>query len=245
MIGLYSPKNLLGGTREYSKVFTATTLAMFLNISGGFLFPDELILARGWVISTWFFSFISISIGRFLIRRVVYQLRQEGYFQKRTLIVGSNSEASLVTDQLLKAKSSGLKVIGYVDSGGDASDVFENLSSIGNISDLNGTIRRHQIEVIILISSALTRDQVLEIFRKYGTSKDIDLRMSTGLYEIITTGLQVKEDGMIPFVAMNNVRLTGTDLLIKTILDYCIAIPATVVFIPFYLLIALLIKIDS
>ena len=40
MVGLYQRKNLLGGTREYSLVFTATTMAMFVNICVEFLFPD-------------------------------------------------------------------------------------------------------------------------------------------------------------------------------------------------------------
>jgi len=245
LVGLYNLTNLLGGTREYSKVFSATTITMFLNISVVFLFPDELVLARGWVLSIWGLSFILISSGRFLIRRIVYRLRQEGLFQRSAVIVGSNSEASLVAEQLIKAKNSGLKVIGYVHPGGTASEIKENLSCIGSLEDLSGLISKKQISVIILISSALSRDQILAIFKKFGTSKNIDLRMTTGLYEIITTGLQVKQDGMVPFVAINNVQLTGSDQALKTILDYCIAIPAAVVFIPFYFLIALLIKIDS
>ena len=236
MIGLYKRSNLLGGTREYSLVFTATTIAMFVNICVGFLFPDDLILARGWVILTWFFSFVSISTGRFLIRRAVYRLRHEGLFQNSALIVGSNTEASLVADQLLNAKSGGLKVIGFISCGNCASEIQENISCLGHLEDLHDVIRKHRISVIILISSALSRDQVLEIFRKYGTSKDIDLRMSTGLYEIITTGLQVKEDGMVPLVVINNVRLKGTDQVLKSILDYCLAIPAAIVFFPFFLI---------
>jgi exopolysaccharide biosynthesis polyprenyl glycosylphosphotransferase len=245
MTGLYKRNNLLGGTREYSLVFTATTVAMFANICVGFLFPDDLVLARGWVILTWFFSFISISAGRFLIRRVVYRLRYKGLFQTNALVIGSNIEASMVSSQLLSAKSGGLNLIGFVQSDIPVSTIQENLPCLGQIKDLHDVINRHRNSVIILISSALSRDQVLEIFRKYGTSKDIDLRMSTGLYEIITTGLQVKEDGMVPLVAINNVRLTGTDQVLKSILDYCLAIPAAIVLIPFFLLIALLIKLDS
>lgn len=245
IIGLYSRANLLGGTREYSLVFNATTLGMFVNICIGFLFPNDFEFARGWVIFAWLFSFLSISTGRFLIRRAVYRLRQGGLFQSPALIVGSNTEASLVADQLINTKSGGLRVIGFVRCGHCASSLQENLSCLGHLEDLQEIIKKHRVTVIILISSDLTRDQVLDIFRKYGTSKDIDLRMSTGLYEIITTGLQIKEDGMVPLVAINKVRLTGTDHVLKAILDYCLAILAAIVFIPIYFLIALLIKLDS
>ena len=245
MVGLYNRRNLLGGIHEYSLVFTATTVAMFVNICVGFLFPDDLVLARGWVILTWFFSFVSISAGRFVIRRAVYRLRYEGLFQNKALIVGSNTEASLVANQLITAKSGGLKVIGFIGCDNCYSDIEENISCLGDLDDLNDVIHKHRIAVIILISSALSRGQVLEIFRKYGTSKDIELRMSTGLYEIITTGLQIKEDGMVPLVSINNVRLTGSDQVIKYILDYCLAIPIAILIIPFFFLIAILIKLDS
>ena len=246
MLGLYNRSNLLGGTREYSLVFTATTFATFVNIGVGFLFPDDLIFARGWVIMTWLFSFLSISTGRFLIRRVVYRLRINGLFQDPALIIGSNTEASLVASQLLKANNGGLKLVGFLTCGNCESESFqEKLSCLGYLEDLQDVIRKNRINVIILISSALSRDQVLNIFQRYGNSKGISLRMSTGLYEIITTGVQVKEDGMVPLLAIDNVRLKGTDQVLKLILDYCLAIPAAIVLCPLFLLIALLIKIDS
>jgi exopolysaccharide biosynthesis polyprenyl glycosylphosphotransferase len=244
-MGLYNRKNLLGGTREYSLVFNATSLGLLINICLGFLFPTDFDLARGWVLLAWFFSFLTISTGRFLIRRAVYQLRHEGMFQSPALIIGSNAEASLVADQLTSAKSGGLRVVGFVRCDNCYSSIQESISCLGSLEDLPNIIRKNRVNVIILISSALSREQVLDIFRKYGTSKDIDLRMSTGLYEIITTGLQVKEDGMVPLVAINKVRLTGTDQVLKILLDYFIAIIAAIVLLPVFLIIGILIKLDS
>ena len=245
LVGLYNRRNLLGGTREYSLVFTATTVTMFVNISVGFLFPDNLALARGWVLLTWLSSFLFISTGRFLLRRVVYRLRYEGLFQKSAIIVGSNTEASLVAHQLLNAKSSGLKLIGYIHCDDYPSDIQESIACLGRLGDLHEVIRKNQNTVIVLINSAISRDELLKIFQKYGNSKDVEMRMSTGLYEIITTGVQVKEDGMVPLLTINNVRLTGADQILKFILDYSIAIPALVMLFPFFLFIALLIKLDS
>lgn len=244
-VGLYSRANLLGGIREYSLVFNAATLGMFVNICAGFLFPDNLILARGWVILAWLFSFLSISMGRFLIRRAIYRLRMEGLFQSDTLIVGSNTEACLVAEQLMNSKSSGLRVTGYVRCEDCSKQMIETLSCLGHFEDLDLIIRKHNIRTIILISSALSQDQVISIFRKFGTSKNIDLRLSSGLYEIITTGLQVKEDGMVPLVVINKVRLTGVDQVLKTILDYCLVIPAVILLSPVFLLVAIAIKLDS
>ena len=244
-VGLYNPSNLLGGIREYALVFNATTLGMFVNISVGFLFPDNLVLARGWVLLAWLFSFLSISSGRFLIRRAIYRLRREGLFQSEAVIVGSNTEAWLVADQLLNSKSSGLRISGYVRCEDCSNEMIETISCLGHFGELDQIIQKHNVRVVILISSALSQEQIISIFRKFGTSKNIDLRMSSGLYEIITTGLQVKEEGMVPLVVINKVRLTGVDQVLKTILDYCLVVPALIILSPLFLLVAIAIKLDS
>jgi lipopolysaccharide/colanic/teichoic acid biosynthesis glycosyltransferase len=86
---------------------------------------------------------------------------------------------------------------------------------------------------------------MVDIFQRYGTSGDVNLRLSSGLYEIITTGLTVSEIAYVPLVYVNKVRLTGTDWLIKLGLDYGLTIPALFFLWPLFLLIAIIIKIDS
>jgi exopolysaccharide biosynthesis polyprenyl glycosylphosphotransferase len=73
----------------------------------------------------------------------------------------------------------------------------------------------------------------------------VNVRMSSGLYEIVTTGLTVKEFAYVPLVGVNKVRLTGVDMAIKLILDYGIAIPGTILISPLLLILALLVKLDS
>jgi hypothetical protein len=48
--GLYNKDQLLGGTKEYSSMFNATTIGVVAVIAAGFLEPT-FILARGWLLS--------------------------------------------------------------------------------------------------------------------------------------------------------------------------------------------------
>jgi hypothetical protein len=56
MSGLFNQRNILGGTKEYSLIFRATSISILLVIVIGFLDPD-FILARGWLLSAWILSF--------------------------------------------------------------------------------------------------------------------------------------------------------------------------------------------
>jgi len=85
----------------------------------------------------------------------------------------------------------------------------------------------------------------MEIFKRYGVGSEVNVRMSSGLYEIITTGLTVKDFAYVPLVGVNPVRLTGMDRVMKTILDYTLTILGMTVVAPLLLIIALIIKLDS
>lgn len=247
LMGLYSKDKLLGGTQEYASLFNATTLGMFLIISARFTFPTSLIFARGWVIMAWLLTFLFTASGRFMLRRYIYYVRKKGQFRNRTLIIGANDEGKLLVQQFKDAPSSGYNLIGFVqnDEYPGAPDQLGNLPCLGTLDHLENVIRAHGITHLILTSSAITQEQVLKLFVKFGTAPNIELLMSSGLYEIITTGLRIREDGSVPLVMINKVRLTGTDQVLKFLLDVPLAAFVFLISLPIQLILALLVRLDS
>ncbi|MEX0789004.1 MAG: sugar transferase [Anaerolineales bacterium] len=245
VVGLYQREVLLGGTEEYSRVFRGTSIGLLFIVMAGFLDP-QLIVARGWVLMAWGLTFLFISLGRLVIRRIAYRLRSHGFFMARSLIVGANAEASALAEQLLRWRTSGLELVGFVDGEQDPGmKLPQNLRVVGALGDLDRLIVEHGVEELILASSALSREAMLAIFRRYGVSEGIHLRMSSGLYEIITTGLSVKELAYVPLVGVNRVRLTGVDSAIKAALDYVLTTAAVVFLAPLLAGLALLVRLDS
>jgi exopolysaccharide biosynthesis polyprenyl glycosylphosphotransferase len=86
---------------------------------------------------------------------------------------------------------------------------------------------------------------MVDIFRQYGVDGRAKIRFSSGLYEIMTTGLTVTNFAYVPLVGVNPVRLTGMDRVLKSLLDYCLVIPALILTSPIYFILALIIKFDS
>ncbi|NJC95336.1 MAG: sugar transferase [Anaerolineae bacterium] len=244
--GLYVKDNLLGGTREYSMVFRSATEGFLLIVIAGFLGPT-LIFARGWLLMTWVFTFLFVAMARFWLRRIVYVLRRHGFFLTPAVIVGANQEGRWLAEQLLRWDTSGLHLVGFVDKKTPVTfPLFHDLVSLGSVDQLGEIIEKYDVGEVILASSAFsTRDYLLEIFRKYGVSDKVNIRMSSGLYEILTTGLSVNEFAYVPLVYVNKVRLTGVDNVIKFALDYVLALASLIVLSPFLALIAVLVKTSS
>ena len=246
VVDLYDRKNLLGGALEYERIFFSTTIGVLLFIVVSFLVP-ELVFSRGWLLLFWVFAWFSLTIGRFTMRRVIYRLRSHGYFISPAVIIGGNNEGLSLAEQLTRWTTSGLKVVGFVDDEFPTGTiVYNQLQVLGTISQLDEIIKNNSVEELIMASSAnVCRDNSLMLFQRYGVTGDINLRMSSGLYEIITTGLTVKEFAYVPLVGINKVKLAGMDQFLKVLLDYSITLPLLVLIAPVLMIIALLIKLDS
>jgi exopolysaccharide biosynthesis polyprenyl glycosylphosphotransferase len=247
IMGLYNGQNLLGGVREYSLLFNATTLGMLLIITARFAFPETLILARGWVFIAWTVAFILTGLARFMLRRLVYSLRAQGNFRVNAAIVGYNEEGRLMAEQFYRNPHSSFHLVGYIPSQPEQClDCSQpQLNDLGSLDDLSEIIKTHNISRLILSNSALTREQILSLYRQYGTSKTVDLLLSSGLYEMLTTGLYVQEDGAVPLVAINKMRMTGIDQVMKLIMDIPIALAALIFLSPLFIAVSVIIKMDS
>ncbi|MBC7236505.1 MAG: sugar transferase, partial [Chloroflexi bacterium] len=244
--GLYNFGSIFGGTEEYSKIFYASTCTMMIMIVAGFI-NTKLIIARGWLLTAWIATIFSVTLGRFLLRRFVYALRRRGHLVKNAIVVGANEEALAIAEQLAASPTAGLRLVGFLDNERPLNtELRAGLPPVmGSIDDLERLVRYKEVREIILVSSAISREQLLEIFQRFGTSKDVSIRLTSGLYEIITTGVRVKEFGYVPLLSIDQVRLTGLDAFLKACLDYSIALVGLILATPLLLLIALLVKISS
>ena len=243
--GLYNRRNLLGGLQEYAGVFRAITIGTLLVVISGFLEPT-IVPARGWLLVAWTLMIIFVAGGRFILRRLVYSLRRHGYFLSPTLIVGSNAEAESLAAQLHGWHTSGLYIVGFASNRLAAGTALNsNLQILGSLEDVDQIIQDYHVEELILASSALSESEMLSIFKRYGVRSDLSLRLSTGLFEIITTGLEVKELAFVPLMRMHRTRLRGLDLVLKFALDYVVGLVALLITLPLFVAIAVIIKLDS
>ncbi|MDQ4078645.1 MAG: sugar transferase [Chloroflexota bacterium] len=240
---LYDFEYLLGGTAEYARVFNALAVGMVVIVIVGFVAPT-FIVARGWLIGAWLLSALLVCSARFWIRRVVYNLRHKGYFVSPAAIVGANEEAQVLAEQLREPRSSGLHVLGVVDS--LYSPIKERrLPLLGTVAEIEDIINQHGIEELVVASSALSREELLELFERVSALPHVELRLSTGLFEVLATGVRVKTAGYVPLMSLNKLRLDPVELAMKTALDYGVSLMVLVLFFPVLTAIALLIRLDS
>jgi exopolysaccharide biosynthesis polyprenyl glycosylphosphotransferase len=245
LFGLYDFKNLFGGMEEYTRAFNACTLAIMLIIFFTFFDPD-FVVARGWVVLGWLLVGFCVISGRFVMRRIIQQLRVKGRFLTMVLVVGANEEGRAIAEQLQSNRKAGIRVVGFA---GDEhklneSSALDDIPVLGSINSVSELARQYGVQEIIVASTALSREQLLNLFQTFD-AVDIPIRISSGLYELLTTGVEVHEVANVPLMSVNKVRLAGVDVFLKRMLDVVVATIALIMFLPIMAAIGIAIKLGS
>jgi len=243
---LYDPHLLFGGIQEYARVFNANVFGTVGLMVFGFFARDGVSISRGWLLLASTLSYLLVAGARFWVRRAVYALRKQGHLLSPALIVGANQEARALAEQLQAWPTSGLKLVGCVatvpSAEGPASPGCQEL---GHLGDLDRLVAEHGIEELIVAPTALTRDQLVTIFRNYGINTDVNLRLSSGLFDVMTTGLEVKELAFVPLISVRKARIQGLDAVLKRVLDCALTLPGLALLFPLFMVIAVAVKRDS
>jgi exopolysaccharide biosynthesis polyprenyl glycosylphosphotransferase len=245
--GLYTPRYLFGGTREYARVVNACAIGVMAMIVLSFMYRGvEQPISRGWLLIYFSLSVLTITSYRFALRRLVYRLRQRGLFLTRSLIVGANQEGQAMAEQFRSVPTTGVHVMGFVDDTLAQGTVVNGLPVLGDSKSLKTLVEEQEIGELIVSPTSLSREALLDIYRTFNSNgSGVEVRLSPGLFEILTTGAIVQEVGSVPLVSLNKLRITGIDAFLKSTLDYVGAAVGLILLLPFLLLIALLVKLDS
>jgi exopolysaccharide biosynthesis polyprenyl glycosylphosphotransferase len=240
---LYDPYAKLGGIQESSKIFNACTTATMLVVVGTFVLPS-VVIARVWLISAWLLSFLFVASVRFGARRVVYACRRQGYLLSPAIIVGTNKEAVSLARFLEDRHASGVELLGFAATSLDTRPADVAGRVLGSVDDIQALVAGTRAEDLIVAITALTHEELLRLCERV-EPLSVQLRLSSGLYELLTTRVEVRTLGTVPLMSLQKIRLERRETVIKRLLDASLALVGLVLLLPLLAAIAAWIKVDS
>ena len=243
---LYEPEILFGGTEEYERALHACLLGALLLAFYSLVSPGlERVLSPGWLLLGAPVATGLVLGARFAFRRGVYRLRRRGLLQRRALVVGLGDEAREIVRQLGHCPTAGYQVVGLVDDTAPAGSGVDGVRVLGGLSELRRLVQALGVSDLVVAPTALSREQLLELYQGFGSDPRVEIRLSTGLYELYTTHARVKEVAFVPLVCLGKMRITGAHATLKTVLDYAGAALLLLLLSPLLGALALWIKRDS
>jgi exopolysaccharide biosynthesis polyprenyl glycosylphosphotransferase len=235
------------------RVFKATAIGSLLIVAAAFLYRGGFTFrsfsyARGVFVVDFVFALASISLIRYLMRAAQTAVRKRQLNLIPTLVVGRGPEASLFIKEMRERPALGYRVIGVVDiksvAGTDAA-VYEGVPVVSNLEGLPEAIRDSGANEVIIAESEVNADTLFEVMIRCGRRRGVEFRIAPSLFNCLPRKTEIDQIGVMPMIRLFREPLSGGSRLLKRTFDLMISALAIAILFPLWLLLALLIKLDS
>lgn len=244
---LYDVELLFWGAGEFRRAVRTITVGTFWVIAIDYALKADGI-SREWLALMWGLSVLLVIAGRLICRRLVRWLRSAGLLRRPALIVGDNDEAVRLERVMRQDDSLGIWPLACLrrpDYNVDDRDLLApGVPIIGTAGQLCEKLDSTGADAVVIASSAFSHDYVSQLLSGV-RSKNVDVYVSSGLYEVLSSRVVMREFNGVPIIAVRGVSLTPSKLAFKRAFDLVLASLVVVLGLPIWLVVALCIKLDS
>jgi len=246
--GLYDLSRVFWGTGEYSRVIRALTIGVIGVIVIEYL-VHAVAISRGWTALAWVFGCAFVVAGRAMIRAWTAHKRRHGELIRPTLIVGFNAEAAEIIAALRRNPESGLVPVGclassHADRHELESCVEGDVPCLGYAGEIRSVVDEHFVDTVLIASSAFDHNVLARMINELRDC-DVDIRLSSGLFEVTTSRVMVQEASGIPLIAIRSVSFASWKRAVKRAFDLAVGTMIVIIGTPIWLAVGVAVKIDS
>lgn len=241
--GLYAQTNLRGRWSELGKIFVAVSGGVMFTILLDFLQPVSLFPSKAVPIYAYGIGLALVAVSRSTVRMVQQWLFNFGVGVQNAIIVGSGPVAQQIREQLRLTRS-GFRLLGCVDSSRGAARRMPGLAVYSSFDQALETIGKTPLDQIIQADSALNQEEIMTLVR-YASNHHITYRFMPNQFGLYAARAAVGTLAGVTMVEMRLTPLEGWGRVVKRIFDILGGILAIVVFSPFLLGVALLLKVKD
>jgi exopolysaccharide biosynthesis polyprenyl glycosylphosphotransferase len=233
------------------RIFKATAIGSLLIVAAAFLYRGgfefrAFSYARSIFVADFVFVLIIVGVLRFIMRAVQTFVRSRQINLIPTLVVGRGPEASLFIREMRERPSLGYRVIGVVDTQTiDAQLTYEDVPVIGTLDSLPEVIRDSGANEVIIADADVNGDALFEVMMRCGRRRGVEFRIAPSLFNCLPRKTEIDQIGVMPMIRLFREPLSNGARVLKRSVDIMFSALAILLLLPLWLLIALLIKLDS
>lgn len=193
----------------------------------------------------WLLLFVFVSIGRLFIRSFQRGLLIKGIGRKCAVIVGYNSKAHEVHDQIIQHPALGLDVEAYIAVNPEnVGKSYKNIRVKGSLEELLDIVyKTHSSEVIIALERE-DHDLLVDIISRL-ENKGIGLKIVPDLYEILSGQARTSQLYGIPLIDIMPELMPEWEKKLKRISDVIISLFILTLTLPLNILVSIAIKLEG
>lgn len=225
------------------RLLNAVTLSFVLLAAFIFLSRSYIHYSRVSLLLAWCSSLMVFPLLRSAVTGLLARLRS---CQKNVLILGNAARAVRAAREIQSHKGSGYRVAGFLALGGGGSrETPEDVRRIpGGIDDLETICRNEGIQTIIINAADLPREDLPALVKRCELLAE-SVKMVALTDDVQSMGAEAESLDDQTFISIKGHLLKPGNLIIKKSLSLLLALLLCVVLIPWFLIIAAAVLLDS
>jgi exopolysaccharide biosynthesis polyprenyl glycosylphosphotransferase len=235
------------------RIVKATAIGSLLIVATAFLYRGgfefrAFSYARTVFVADFFLMFAITLVVRFAMRSIQTFARQRHINLIPTLVVGRGPEAALCINEMRERPALGYRVIGIVESSNEARShgaSYEGVPVVGELKTLPDVIRDSGANEVIIADPNVSSDALFEVMMRCGRRRGVEFRIAPNLFNCLPQKTEIDQIGVLPMIRLFREPLSSSARVIKRTFDLIASALAILLLLPLWLLLALLIKLDS
>lgn len=245
---LYAPKRVQLRRYEFANILKANLLGILFFALAFLLAKKNPYFSQFSTRMVFYFLAINIvleTLERNLIRTVLHSMRAKGHNQKHILLIGYSPAAESFIDRVLLNPEWGYQVKGILDDRMEWGTDYKSIRVIGKVGDLDGILALNALDEIAItlgISEYAMLGKIVASCEKSG----VHTKFIPDYNHIIPTRPYTEDLQGLPVINIRHVPLTDpVNAYVKRFVDILGACVALLLFSPFMLAAAAIIKLTS
>lgn len=191
-------------------------------------------------------QFLSVGSARFALTTVIKSLIRQKKLGYRTLLIGCGNKAQDVIRELARSPiASGYLIQGYLKTNSEADNLFiGRLKQLGTTDHLAEIIKKRRIDELIIALEPGEQNLLSKILAN-SFSVSVNINVVPEMYDYLLGNVKINNLSDLPFVEVRQHLITPLEALTKRLLDVAISFVTLIFCIPVFIVLAILIRIDS
>lgn len=221
-----------------------TLYEFFLTKSPNLLFSNYSTASRGLIIYTWIGCIAALSLGRLITGLALNFAYRHGLRRARLLVIGSGRLGKMMMQHIAATPRLGYQIIGFLDDQTPPLKHFGRFQALGRVRELDVILQTHQVDEVLIALPAHEHQEVLTSVRLCQEA-GAEFKLIPDLYELSLSQIDMDSIEGIPLIGIKSSGIGPWAAQLKRTIDLSIAGLVLVLGAPLWLLVALLIKLDS
>jgi exopolysaccharide biosynthesis polyprenyl glycosylphosphotransferase len=197
-------------------------------------------IIRYWIL----FSLLTI-LNRWVIRSIQKFLLKKGFGQHNVIVIGSGERSSFVTEKLLNHQQKLYRVLGHIKTDSEKDESENEISGfLGKEKNMKDIIAQNPISDIVIALDVMDHDHILKLISIINGSP-VSIKIVPDLYEVISGLARTEQISGLPLIEVNFQESKWSSSGMKRASDFLLSTIALIGFSPLFILIGIIIKINS